>query len=97
MYTNDTFRDNLINLLSSSFSDASGARIQAAKPVVEMDGDEMTRIIWHFIKDKLIFPYVKVRLSIFISPLKEINLHSSSFTDRVPVLRLGFALSRPDR
>uniref|UniRef100_A0A6B2EEV9 Isocitrate dehydrogenase [NADP] n=1 Tax=Phlebotomus kandelakii TaxID=1109342 RepID=A0A6B2EEV9_9DIPT len=39
---------------------ASGARIQASKPVVEMDGDEMTRIIWHFIKDKLIFPYVKI-------------------------------------
>lgn len=41
-------------------TDASGARIQASKPVVEMDGDEMTRIIWHFIKEKLIFPYVKI-------------------------------------
>ena len=30
---------------------------------VEMDGDEMTRIIWHFIKDKLIFPYVKVSIN----------------------------------
>lgn len=29
-----------------------------AKPVVEMDGDEMTRIIWQMIKDKLIFPYL---------------------------------------
>lgn len=29
-----------------------------------MDGDEMTRIIWHFIKDKLIFPYVKVKYSL---------------------------------
>lgn len=35
-------------------------RFIAAKPVVEMDGDEMTRIIWEFIKEKLIFPYVKV-------------------------------------
>lgn len=32
----------------------------ASKPVVEMDGDEMTRIIWEKIKEKLIFPYVKV-------------------------------------
>ncbi|XP_053671064.1 isocitrate dehydrogenase [NADP], mitochondrial-like [Anopheles nili] len=39
---------------------STDTRIQAVKPVVEMDGDEMTRIIWQFIKDKLIFPYVKV-------------------------------------
>lgn len=31
-----------------------------ANPVVDMDGDEMTRIIWQMIKDKLIFPYVKL-------------------------------------
>ncbi len=35
-------------------------RIKVAKPVVEMDGDEMTRIIWQMIKDKLIFPYLDV-------------------------------------
>ncbi|CAH2208194.1 jg1361, partial [Pararge aegeria aegeria] len=34
-------------------------RVVASKPVVEMDGDEMTRIIWEKIKEKLIFPYVK--------------------------------------
>lgn len=34
----------------------------AAKPVVEMDGDEMTRIMWAKIKERLIFPYVKVSL-----------------------------------
>lgn len=32
----------------------------AKNPVVEMDGDEMTRIIWARIKERLIFPYVKV-------------------------------------
>ncbi|CAG9107931.1 unnamed protein product [Plutella xylostella] len=37
-------------------------RVVAAKPVVEMDGDEMTRIIWEKIKEKLIFPYVKAFL-----------------------------------
>lgn len=39
---------------------SSGSRIVAKNPVVEMDGDEMTRIIWANIKEKLIFPYVKV-------------------------------------
>jgi isocitrate dehydrogenase len=33
-------------------------KIQVTTPVVELDGDEMTRIIWQFIKDKLIFPYL---------------------------------------
>ncbi|MBB1094551.1 NADP-dependent isocitrate dehydrogenase, partial [Rhodopseudomonas palustris] len=33
-------------------------KIQVANPVVELDGDEMTRIIWQFIKDKLILPYL---------------------------------------
>lgn len=33
-------------------------KIKVANPVVELDGDEMTRIIWKFIKDKLILPYV---------------------------------------
>ncbi|CAH1775611.1 unnamed protein product [Owenia fusiformis] len=35
-------------------------RVKVAKPVVELDGDEMTRIIWQNIKEKLIFPYVDV-------------------------------------
>jgi isocitrate dehydrogenase len=35
-------------------------KIKVANPVVELDGDEMTRIIWKFIKDKLILPYVDV-------------------------------------
>ena len=38
------------------------AKIKVANPVVEMDGDEMTRIIWRFIKDKLIHPYLNIDL-----------------------------------
>jgi isocitrate dehydrogenase len=38
------------------------AKIKVANPVVEMDGDEMTRIIWQLIKDKLIHPYLDVDL-----------------------------------
>jgi isocitrate dehydrogenase len=38
------------------------AKIKVKNPVVEMDGDEMTRIIWKFIKDKLIHPYLDIDL-----------------------------------
>jgi isocitrate dehydrogenase len=38
------------------------AKIKVANPVVELDGDEMTRIIWQLIKDKLIHPYLDVDL-----------------------------------
>ena len=40
-------------------------KIKVANPIVEMDGDEMTRIIWQFIKDKLILPYLDVDLKYF--------------------------------
>src|SRR5579885_1116480 len=40
-------------------------RIKVANPVVELDGDEMTRIIWHFIKERLILPYLDVSLIYF--------------------------------
>jgi isocitrate dehydrogenase len=41
------------------------AKIKVKNPVVELDGDEMTRIIWQFIKDKLIHPYLDVELVYF--------------------------------
>ncbi|MDB5572572.1 MAG: isocitrate dehydrogenase [Hyphomicrobiales bacterium] len=41
------------------------AKIKVANPVVEMDGDEMTRIIWQFIKDKLIHPYLDIDLKYY--------------------------------
>src|SRR6201997_1822239 len=41
------------------------AKIKVKNPVVELDGDEMTRIIWQFIKDKLIHPYLDVELIYF--------------------------------
>ena len=40
-------------------------KIKVENPVVEMDGDEMTRIIWQFIKDKLILPYLDIELDYF--------------------------------
>ena len=41
------------------------AKIKVTNPVVEMDGDEMTRIIWHYIKEKLIYPYLDIELLYF--------------------------------
>lgn len=40
-------------------------KIKVANPVVELDGDEMTRIIWKFIKDKLIFPYLDLDIKYY--------------------------------
>ncbi|MCD1643185.1 NADP-dependent isocitrate dehydrogenase [Aurantimonas coralicida] len=41
------------------------AKIKVDNPVVELDGDEMTRIIWQFIKDKLIHPYLDIDLEYY--------------------------------
>jgi isocitrate dehydrogenase len=46
-------------------------KIKVANPVVELDGDEMTRIIWEFIKQKLILPYVEVDLRYFDLGIEE--------------------------
>ncbi len=40
-------------------------KIKVANPVVELDGDEMTRIIWKFIKEKLILPYLDLEIKYF--------------------------------
>src|SRR5258707_4818055 len=40
-------------------------KIKVANPVVELDGDEMTRIIWQFIKDRLILPYLDIDLKYY--------------------------------
>ena len=41
------------------------AKIKVAQPVVELDGDEMARIMWRFIKDKLILPYLDIELKYY--------------------------------
>ncbi|MGN6464542.1 MAG: isocitrate/isopropylmalate family dehydrogenase, partial [Rhizobiaceae bacterium] len=41
------------------------SKIKVANPVVELDGDEMTRIIWQAIKDKLIHPYLDIDLKYY--------------------------------
>src|SRR6201999_453519 len=46
-------------------------KIKVANPVVDIDGDEMTRIIWKLIKDKLIFPYLDIDLDYFDLSVEE--------------------------
>ncbi|NUK01758.1 NADP-dependent isocitrate dehydrogenase [Streptomyces lunaelactis] len=57
------------------------AKIKVANPVVELDGDEMTRIIWSFIKDKLILPYLDVELKYFDLGME----HRDATNDQVTV------------
>ena len=47
------------------------SKIKVANPVVELDGDEMTRIIWDFIKQKLILPYLDIKLMYFDLGIEE--------------------------
>ena len=41
------------------------AKIHVVNPIVEMDGDEQTRIIWHLIREKLILPFLDVDLKYY--------------------------------
>ena len=52
------------------------AKIKVKNPVVELDGDEMTRIIWSFIKDKLIKPYLEIDLKYY-----DLGMESRDKTD----------------
>ncbi len=60
------------------------AKIKVANPVVELDGDEMTRIIWQFIKDKLIHPYLDIDLKYYDLSVE----HRDATNDRLPLMRL---------
>ena len=52
------------------------AKIKVANPVVELDGDEMTRIIWAWIKDQLILPYLDIELKYY-----DLGMESRDETD----------------
>lgn len=58
---------NLLQVSNVTFqrSLATGARIKVVNPVVDLDGDEMTRIIWANIKEKLILPYLDIDIKYF--------------------------------
>lgn len=56
-------------------------KIQVKNPIVELDGDEMTRIIWQFIKDRLILPYLDVDLKYYDLGMK----HRDDTDDQVTI------------
>ncbi len=56
-------------------------KIKVANPVVELDGDEMTRIIWHYIRDKLIHPYLAIDLKYYDLSVE----HRDATADQVTV------------
>ena len=51
-------------------------KIKVKSPVVEMDGDEMTRVIWKFIKEKLILPYLDIEIKYF-----DLGIKNRDFSD----------------
>ncbi|MFA7638379.1 MAG: NADP-dependent isocitrate dehydrogenase [Parvibaculum sp.] len=57
------------------------SKIKVANPVVDLDGDEMTRIIWQMIKDKLIFPHVDLTLDYYDLGME----HRDATDDKVTV------------
>ena len=52
------------------------SKIKVDNPIVELDGDEMTRIIWKFIKDKLILPYLDLDIKYY-----DLGMESRDNTD----------------
>jgi isocitrate dehydrogenase len=66
---------------SSQMRGLSMEKIKVAHPIVELDGDEMTRIIWKYIKDKLIHPYLDIDIKYFDLSIE----HRDATHDRVTV------------
>ena len=64
-------------------------KIKVAQPLVELDGDEMTRIIWQFIKDKLIHPYLDLKLEYY-----DLGMESRDKTDDKITEEAALAIKR---
>jgi len=56
------------------------SKIKVKNPIVELDGDEMTRVIWEFIKKKLILPYLDLKIEYFDLGIKSRNNTSDQIT-----------------
>jgi isocitrate dehydrogenase len=65
------------------------SKIKVANPIVEVDGDEMTRIIWHFIKNQLILPYLDIDLKYF-----DLSIESRDATDDQVTVDAANAIKR---
>ena len=56
------------------------SKIKVKNPIVELDGDEMTRVIWNFIKNKLILPYLDLKIEYYDLGIKNRNSTSDQIT-----------------
>jgi isocitrate dehydrogenase len=65
------------------------SKIKVVNPVVEIDGDEMTRIIWHFIKDQLILPYLDIQLDYY-----DLSIENRDATDDQVTIDAANAIKR---
>jgi isocitrate dehydrogenase len=65
------------------------SKIKVVNPVVEIDGDEMTRIIWHFIKDQLILPYLEIQLDYY-----DLSIQNRDATDDQVTIDAANAIKR---
>jgi isocitrate dehydrogenase len=65
------------------------SKIKVVNPVVELDGDEMTRIIWHFIKDQLILPYLDIELEYY-----DLSIQNRDATDDQVTIDAANAIKR---
>jgi isocitrate dehydrogenase len=65
------------------------SKIKVANPVVELDGDEMTRIMWHVIKDQLILPYLDIELDYY-----DLSIQNRDATDDQVTVDAANAIKR---
>ena len=56
------------------------AKIKVKSPIVELDGDEMTRVMWNFIKKKLILPYLDIDIKYFDLGIRNRDKTSNQIT-----------------
>jgi isocitrate dehydrogenase len=65
------------------------AKIKVANPIVDIDGDEMTRIIWQMIKDKLVFPYLDLDLDYY-----DLSMENRDATDDQVTIDAAHAIQK---
>ena len=65
------------------------SKIKVLNPVVEIDGDEMTRIIWRFIKERLIYPYIDLDIKYF-----DLSIKNRDFTDDQVTINAANAIKK---
>lgn len=68
---------------------ATFTKIKVQNPIVDMDGDEMTRIIWKEIKDKLILPYLDINIQYF-----DLGMENRDMTDDKVTLEAAAAIKK---